>query len=555
MMPFLSGVFAKTLRDNWRGWAIASVSLAAIFLLAMAIYRDIDLGIYTSMPEVFRSMVGIPEDADVGSLAVNAFVGSYGTMVLAGMALAMGSAAIAGEERDGTISLLLAAPKSRTHVLLAKTAPLVLLAAAGVLAIWGAIHLSAAVLGVSLAGLDVGALMLHLFASILFYGLLATAVGAWTGNRGAAAGTAVGVMVASFVAVAVLPMVEGAEDLVKAFPWYYFSGSQPLLNGIAWGHIGVLLGASAVLAAAAIAGFNQRDLKAQSVGEGWLKALRTSPIVRKTIGRLGASAHVSSIRAKTAGDYQTMLIIVAVYTFLVQGIMIGALFGGLSDEVRQSMASFPEAMVALFGGGDLSTPEGYYQIETFGLMAPIVVGILTVAIGAAALAGEESRRTMGLLLANPVKRSRVILEKTVTMAVFAAFVGFVTFAGVALGSAAGGLGMNLGNIGAACVLETLVGLVFGALALALGAATGNRAVAVFVTIAAGVALHLFNGLTMLNDRLAGWAWLSPFHYYLGNDPLNNGLDWSHAGVLAGLAIALIALSVPLFQRRDLRQAG
>ena len=555
MMPFLSTVFAKTLRDNWRGWVIAVVCLAAIFLLAMSIYRDIDLGIYESMPEVFRNMAGIPEGADVGSLAVNAFVGSYGAMVLAAMALAMGSAAVASEERDGTIALLLASPKSRTRVLLSKMGPMVLLSAASVLAIWGAIYLSAASLSVSIAGLHVGALMLHLLANSLLYGLLATAVSAWTGNRGAGVGAAIGIMIASFVAVGVLPIVEGAEDLVKAFPWYYFSGGEPLLNGVAWGHIGVLLGASAVLAAAAVVGFNRRDLKAQSVGEGWLKRFLSSPAIRRTIGRLGASAHVSSIRAKTASDHQTLLIIAALYTFFVQGIMIGPIFAGMSEEVRQSMAAYPEAMVALFGGGDASTPQGYYQIETFGMMAPIVVGMVTIAIGAGALAGEESRRTMGLLLANPLKRSRVILEKTVAMVVFAAFMGFVTFAGVALGSAAGGLGMNTGHIAATCVLETLVGLVLGALSLALGAATGRKAVAIFVTIAAGVALHLFNGLTVLNDRLTGWAWLSPFHYYLGNDPLNNGMDWGHAAVLAALAAALIVISIPLFQRRDLRQAG
>lgn len=555
MMLFLSSVFTKTVRDNWRGWLIAVICLCAIFLLAMAIYRDIDLGVYQSMPEAFRKMVGIPEEADVGSLAVNAFVGSYGAMVLAAMALAMGSAAIASEEREGTIALLLASPKSRTRVLLSKIAPMALLAAASVLAIWGAIYLSAASLSVSIAGLDVGALMLHLFANSVFYGLLATAVSAWAGSRGAGVGAAIGVMIASFVAVGVLPMVEGAEDLVKAFPWYYFSGGEPLLNGVAWGHVAVLLGASAVLAGAAVVGLNRRDLKAQSVGEGWLKRLRSSPAVRRTIGRLGASARVSSIRAKTASDYQTLLVITALYTFLIQGIMIGPIFAGMSEEALQSMAAYPEAMVALFGGGDASTPQGYYQIETFGMMAPIVVMIVTIAIGAGALAGEESRRTMGLLLASPLKRSRVILEKTGTMVVFAAFMGFVTFAGVALGSAVGGLGLNTGHIAATCVLETLVGLVFGALSLALGAATGRKAVAIFVTIAAGVALHLFNGLTVLNDRLTGWAWLSPFHYYLGHDPLNNGMDWSHAAVLAGLSALLIIISIPLFQRRDLRQAG
>jgi ABC-2 type transport system permease protein len=551
----LVSVLAKTLRDNWRGWVIAIASLSALLLLSMWAYREVDLGFYTSLPEVYRSMLGIPENADVASLAINAHMGSYGAMTIAAMALGMGAASIAGEERAGTIALLLANPRSRTHVLASKGASMVLLVALGVLALWGAISLTAQALGISIAGLDVGALSLHLFISSLFYGFLAMAVGAWTGNQGAAAGVAVGVMLVSFVAVGVLPLLEGAEDFVRAFPWYYFNGGDPLLNGVSWSHIGVLVAACAVFAAGALIGVNRRDLKGQSVGVTLVDRLRANPFTGKVIGRLAGSARVSSIWAKTAAEYQWLLAITAVYTFLVQGVMLGPMYAAIPEDLLTTFSDFPEVMLALFGGGDISTAEGFYQIETFGMMAPVVVMVVTIAIGAGALAGEESRRTMGLLLANPIKRSRVVLEKTRTMMLFAFLVGFVTFAGVALGSVLGGLGIDTGHIAATCLLQTLVGLVFGALALALSAGTGRKNVAIFGAVGAGICLHVLNGLAELNETMANWAKLSPFYYYLGNDPLNNGMDWSHAAVLAGIVIALIALSLVLFQRRDLRQTG
>ena len=40
-----------------------------------------------------------------------------------------------------------------------------------------------------------------------------------------------------------------------------------------------------------------------------------------------------------------------------------------------------------------------------------------------------------------------------------------------------------------------------------------------------------------------------------SDPLMNGMNWGHGAVLTVLVILLIALSVVLFQRRDLRQTG
>ena len=183
-------------------------------------------------------------------------------------------------------------------------------------------------------------------------------------------------------------------------------------------------------------------------------------------------------------------------------------------------------------------------METFGLMAPLSVILVTAVMGAGALAGEESRRTMGLLLANPISRSRIVMEKAVTMVLFGIAVGVATFAGVALGSVLGGLGMSIGNIAATSALQVLVGLVFGALALALSAGTGRTAVAVILgATGAALAFHLLTSLAALNDGLAGIAWLSPFHYYLGSDPLNTGMDWGNAVVLLALALALIGLSL------------
>ena len=45
--------------------------------------------------------------------------------------------------------------------------------------------------------------------------------------------------------------------------------------------------------------------------------------------------------------------------------------------------------------------------------------------------------------------------------------------------------------------------------------------------------------------------LSPFYYYMGADPLTNGLDPVHAGVLIALTVAFLAVALVTFERRDL----
>ena len=68
----LATVMTKTFRDRWKGEAIGVLTLVLLFLMGMAVYRDIDLSVYTDLPEVFRSLMSIPADADVGALAYGA---------------------------------------------------------------------------------------------------------------------------------------------------------------------------------------------------------------------------------------------------------------------------------------------------------------------------------------------------------------------------------------------------------------------------------------------------------------------------------------------------
>ena len=548
----LANIFIKTSRDRWMGWAISATSLTLMLLLAMSLYRNIDLTIYTELPVAFRSLLGISDDIDVGGLAIGYVFGSFGAIVVAAMALVMGSATIAGEERNGTMGILLANPRSRTHVLLSKAFALVLLTGATVFVMWVPVNPISAILDVEIGGLHVEALALHLYVNAVFYGMLALAIGAVTGNRDTATGATTGILVLSFFAVGLLPLVPELEDLRIAFPWYYFDGSDPAYNGIAWDHLLVLLVASLALLAVAVVGFNRRDVRGQSVGTTLFDRIRGNSLLNRLVGQIAGSARVSSIWTKTVSDYQVLLLITAAAMFLVMGVALGPMYASLPEETLSAFDTFPEEVLALFGGGNLSTPEGWYTLETFGLMAPLSVVFVTAIVGAGALAGEESRRTMALLLSNPIPRSRIVLEKAAAMVLFGIAIGVATFAGVALGSVLGSLGMSVGNIAATATLQVLVGLVFGALALALSAGTGRTGVAIFGTAGAALAFHLLNSLANITGAVSAVEWVSPFRYYLGSNPLVNGMDWGDAVVLAVLAFALIGLSLTLFQRRDIR---
>lgn len=543
---------ARSVAEHWWQMLVAAASLAAMLLLAMAVYTRIDLSIYQSMPEALRTTMGIIPGADGAFMSYSVMVGMAASLTFGGVAIAMGSAAIAGIERRGILGLLLSNPMSRAAVFTSRVLALLLLILGGVALFWGVAELSPVLLGVSAGSAHVGAVMLHLAMNTLFYGFLALAIGAATGKAGPASGVSAGMMVLSWLAVGLLPLFSATESMVKYIPWYWFAGSEPLLNGVDWTHIVLLGGCVLLFAGVADAGFLRRDLRAAG-SSSLLDRMRANPLAAQLMDRLTAGTRVRSLEVKLLSAHQSLIGIVAVMMFALMGLMIGALYPSIADAVTSLGDSVPNDLLALVGGGDMSTPEGFFALETLGLMAPISVILVGTAIAAHGIAGEEQANRMGLLLSTPTSRTRIIIATTAAMTAAVSIVSVATGLGIWGGSLIGSLGIDVGNIAGTTVMVFALGLFHSGVALACSAATGRALIAIWGTVGLAIIGHFGNGFLSVSDSWRPWARLSPFHYYSSAQPLSNGIDWSDAGVLFAGAATLIGLSFWLFARRDLRQ--
>jgi len=222
-------------------------------------------------------------------------------------------------------------------------------------------------------------------------------------------------------------------------------------------------------------------------------------------------------------------------------------------DLQAMLDSFPPAMMALVGGPliDLSTPAGFLNMELFPLMLPIILGGFAITLGSGATAAEESRGTLDVLLSEPVQRWRVVTEKAVAMTLGTTAVAACLFVGVQVGAAIGGVSVPPGNLAGALLSGTLLALAFGSIALALGCWTGNRPLAIGVVGALFVVTYFINALAPLVDVLNDIQAISPFFYYLEANPIQNGIDWVHAGVLAVITVVGFAAALIGFERRDL----
>jgi ABC-2 type transport system permease protein len=232
--------------------------------------------------------------------------------------------------------------------------------------------------------------------------------------------------------------------------------------------------------------------------------------------------------------------------------LYGSLWPSIKDQssLTDLMDQMPEVLRSLLAAADMSTPVGYVQTELLGLTGPLLVIMFAVVTGANGIAGEEDRRSLELLLANPVTRTRVVLERIVAMLVgTAALVTAIGAALVVVGRPAG-LDLPVGRIAAAMLHLGLLGAVFGTLAAAVGAATGRLTLARAVPAVAAVLAYLVNGLAPLVDRLEPFRELSPFAQYSGHTPLAHGVSVAAAAVSAGTVLVLTASAAATFRRRD-----
>lgn len=548
----LANVFTKTTRDQWSVGLFSAIALGAFLFFAMWVYGDIDTSFYYDLPAGVLELIGInPSGEGAGGIAFGAIYNLMGAFTVAGLALSWGSSAIAGEERDGTLGFLLGNPVSRRGVLVSKTFSMVLVVLMMSLILYGLGIGAAQVLDVSTESLFVGSITFAMFMNSLFYGFMALAIGAWTGKRSVASGSAAGLMIIGYLAASLLPLA-GVEWLARFFPWYYFSASAPINNGLDWADITVLATLSMVAFAIAYIGVQRRDLREKGTDLTLLDRLRANPKTQKAMERIAGSARVSSISAKALSEHQGLFTITAAIMFYM-GVLIPPLYSFIPEDFIDIFSTFPDAMVAMIGGVDMGTPTGFLTGETFSLVGPIAIIVLTASIGARSLAGEEEARTMDLLLSNPVTRSRVVLEKAQSMTVYALLFGIITFVGTWLGVLLGGLDeVTVGGIASISLMLTLFGLVFGGVALAFSAATGKRGVATMATTGIAVVTWFMFSFFSLSATFEPYANLSPFQWYLGNDPLLNGMDWTGALLLAAASAVLVTISLPLFQRRDLR---
>lgn len=285
--------------------------------------------------------------------------------------------------------------------------------------------------------------------------------------------------------------------------------------------------------------------------------------------------------AKLLRDYWLGLTVVAVLLFLFQ-LLWAKVASRISGEVLHAFADAgigvaairdiifqgPGKIIQTLLGGDSIRLEYAQDMLSMAYVHPLTQVILCVwAIGRAsgAVAGELDRGTMELLLAQPLRRSQVILAHLAIDAITVPILCLSLWAGTCVGAYVVGfmdatqeqLQVNLWRFGPALVNVGLLVFAVSGITMVISAAGRFRGRVLGIAVMAGLVQFLVNVIGQLWSPMEPLRPFTVFYWYQPQPIITQAnwaeqaAVWQRFAVLAGVGAVGYMLALWTFCKRDL----
>ncbi len=239
------------------------------------------------------------------------------------------------------------------------------------------------------------------------------------------------------------------------------------------------------------------------------------------------------------------------------GVLTMYLYPTMTEDILGYLNSLPEAMKAAFGyeGVDFTTftftPEAFATLE-FLVLWPLLIGIYGI-FSSIGIAREAERGTLDLLLAQPVKRYKVLISKFAVFALAALLIAVASLLGLVFGATLINESVNINSLALVLFEAFLFVLAIGCFTLLCSTIFLEPRKSL---LAAGVVMagsYILNFIVpILSDSFSWLRNLSLFYYYQPNEVVSSAsLNGTAVAVYASVAIVCFIAALVVFQRRDL----
>lgn len=227
-----------------------------------------------------------------------------------------------------------------------------------------------------------------------------------------------------------------------------------------------------------------------------------------------------------------------------------AVYDSFSDgSISKSLESMPPALQKLAGDAlSFQTIGGYISQQVFALRSPLMLIIVAIAVVVGLTAGNEERGLTETQMSLPVGRTKLMLHTLAAATVVVGVAGLGVLAGIQAGLLVIGQAYPLLEVLPHLIGCLLLAMCYGLIGFLVAAAGGSRPLALGVSGGLAFLGFLINSMAPSVQVMAELDTFTLFHYYV----FSGGYDWASLGLLAGLAVAMTAVGLVLFSRRDIR---
>ena len=212
----------------------------------------------------------------------------------------------------------------------------------------------------------------------------------------------------------------------------------------------------------------------------------------------------------------------------------------------------PPAMVEAFGIEALGTIEGFLGVQIYNFVWLLGLGLYFAYAAGGIIADDIENERLDLLLAFPLSRSRLLLEKFASLLLPLLTLNVVVGAAIYVFVLAIGESVDPAHLVLAHLLSIPYLLVCAAIGLIFSVVVDRTAVAERAAIGLVFVLYLMESVVGGGTDFEWLQYISPTHYYEPTPILLEGTyELLDTGVLLLAFVLLVIVSQALFQRRDL----
>jgi ABC-2 type transport system permease protein len=258
-----------------------------------------------------------------------------------------------------------------------------------------------------------------------------------------------------------------------------------------------------------------------------------------------------SVFRKTLRDVRWQIVWYGL-AFAVMGALEVFLYPSYSSQMKDM--ELPDAVKALMGGEDFTSPKGFLGAEIFS-WGPAVLAVFGIMAGTSLLAGEETNGTLDVLLSQPITRTTLMLAKLAGVVAGSVLICGVIYAGWLVSVPFADIDISLLDLALATFNLALTITFFAAFSAWAGAQLSSRATATGLAVALAIASFFVSYIAELVDVVRPLRFASVFYYNGGATALTQGVQLERVAVLLALTGLFVALGLRAFNRRDLSTRG